>query len=780
MSSKAVENASSNGSDESAMGLRSTPEIGAAMRELPRSEFVGFRGGIDGLSSLPIELGNLPTSAALSAVLGAANPQPNERFLEVGLGLGYSTAILAKLVKRLDVLDASPGRIEQLEQLFVSLGLANVEWHIGELPDRLQADELFDGIIVAQPVESVPERFVEQLAVGGRMSVVVKMTGRSAQVVRIHRTEGGRVERRRLGTISKGSRIGDLLVDFGVLPRPRIEQEAIRARRRGISIGEALLEAELLDQETLYHVLALQFGRAFSAVPQMLHGATTKYFEELSQRYMRHNRVLPVKKVGTTMVVATTNPAAPMDDLRTVLDAEQVKPYVVTPTSFHRIWEALESGRIGESLETEPAPSPASFASSTTDPEKTDIGPLAGDRVDNAYVHLVDTILFDAADERASDIHFEQYEGDVRVRFRIDGDLHTIERYNLTPRELRGIVNVVKITANLDIAERRLPQGGRFSRRIEGRQIDLRVQTQPALEGEFCVIRLLPQDEELLTIDELGFPPTVAEQYRRLVKSPNGLILVVGPTGSGKSTTLYAGLQTLASDVKKKVITVEDPVEYTIRGVQQVTVKPKIGFRFSSAVRSFVRQDPDVLMVGEIRDKETALEAIRASQTGHLVLSTLHCNDSVDAIQRLFDLDMHANSIASELIGVFAQRLAKRICTHCRAQKRPNPEIVDELFPAGPPDDFVVYGGRGCGHCGGSGERGRVAVVEALPIGPTLRRSISSRLPLDDLREQALDAGLSPLRESALRLVREGVIPLSELPRILSVEAMRGEAPSGH
>jgi type IV pilus assembly protein PilB len=294
------------------------------------------------------------------------------------------------------------------------------------------------------------------------------------------------------------------------------------------------------------------------------------------------------------------------------------------------------------------------------------------------------------------------------------------------------------------------------------------------MHGEHAVIRLLPQDTGVLTIEELGLPRPIAAAYERLLDSPAGLVLVVGPTGSGKSTTLYAGLQVLARDRTRKVITVEDPIEYALDGVQQTQVNPAVGFGFAGAMRAFVRQDPDVILVGEIRDGETALEALRASQTGHLVLSTLHCNDTVDAVQRLLDLGMHPNSIASELIAVFSQRLAKRICPHCRVPASPDPARLAEVYGDAPPEGAAFFRGEGCVRCGGLGTHGRIAVVEHLPVGPDMRRAIAHRLPLDELRQVARASGLAPLRSQALALVHAGKITFESLPEMLTPEMLAG------
>ena len=385
----------------------------------------------------------------------------------------------------------------------------------------------------------------------------------------------------------------------------------------------------------------------------------------------------------------------------------------------------------------------------------------------------------EAVSEHASDIHLECYQKLPRVRLRIDGDLHDLTNFEISMSELAGLINVIKIRAELDIAERRLPQGGRSQVKQANHLYDLRVQTQPALHAEHVVIRLLKHTGRAMTMQDLGMSARVASMYQRLLNNPAGLVLVVGPTGSGKSTTLYAGLQELADDGKRKVITVEDPIEYSIDKVQQTRVRADIGFDFPDAVRAFVRQDPDVILVGEIRDHPTALEAARASQTGHLVLSTLHCNDAVDAIQRLRDLDIHPNSIASELLAVIAQRLAKRICPDCRALAEPDPTILAELFPEGVPGNFRCFEGAGCKRCHGRGTLGRIAVVEFLLMNTDIRNAISRENTAIELRWQALDAGMITMRDSALNLIIDGIIPLSELPKVLLQERMAPEHRGG-
>ncbi|MHC5021787.1 MAG: GspE/PulE family protein, partial [Planctomycetota bacterium] len=464
-------------------------------------------------------------------------------------------------------------------------------------------------------------------------------------------------------------------------------------------------------------------------------------------------------------VVATPDPDAQVADLSAAAGVEEMLVYLVSPTDYRRLWTAyeLQGSR------------PEEMSAALEKPQAVDLLEDETSQMAAHYIALLDALMLDAAGERASDIHFEVYGADVRIRARVDGELRDLEGYHITPRELRGVINVLKVRSQIDIAERRLPQGGRHSVRVGGQVYDLRVQTQPTLHGEYAVIRLLAQKTQVLTIEDLGFPGPIADQYRRLLRSPAGLVLSVGPTGSGKSTTLYAGLQLLAEDTSRKVITAEDPIEYSLDGIEQTQIHSGIGFNFADAMRSFVRQDPDVILVGEIRDSETALEAIRASQTGHVVLSTLHCNDAVDAVQRLVDLGMHPNSIASELLAVMAQRLAKRICTFCKQSVEPDPEIMAELFPDGPPPDFPAFKGAGCRMCGGHGTRGRIGVIEFLRATEAVRSGIASSKPVDELRRIALRTGLMPMRDQGVELCREGIIPLSELPRILPAERMAPE-----
>lgn len=552
------------------------------------------------------------------------------------------------------------------------------------------------------------------------------------------------------------SRLGEILRERGVIDESSLESSLRSAKQAKRLLGAELLRRNLITEPELYAALAEQHGHDVASVESILDTMNRNLVKRVPRPYLEHARMVPVRVEDGVLVVAVADPAAPVADLASALDFNRTRTLLITPAGLRRIWSVLDLG-----------------SSSIRDIEGPDESEMLGDAAfESRMVALFEAILLDAIGSRASDIHLEIYGNDVRLRYRVDGRLHDIERFELGKNDLRGIVNVVKIAGEMDITERRLPQGGRLRRRAGAEVYDLRVQTQPSHYGEHMVIRLLHQDQRLLQVEDLGFSPTDAARYRRLVQSPQGLVLVVGPTGSGKSTTLYAGLQELAKDSTRKVITVEDPIEYAIDGIQQTQVHPEIGFSFANSMRAFVREDPDVILVGEIRDAETALEAIRASQTGHLVLSTLHCNDTVDAVQRLFDLGMHPNSIASELIAVISQRLVRRICPNCKREAEPDPDILAELFPENPPESFRCFEGVGCDDCDGRGTRGRIAAIEFLRAGEDVRQGIARQLTVDELRHLALDAGLKPIRNHVIELVLEGITPLSEVPRTLSIEQM--------
>jgi type IV pilus assembly protein PilB len=556
------------------------------------------------------------------------------------------------------------------------------------------------------------------------------------------------------------NRLGPELVLAGLATVEQVESAAEEGKQRHLRLGEVLVERGVVEERDVAHVLARLFGLPFLGSEELLADVDPALGRMVPQRFQEYHHVLPISLHDGRLLVATSDPLIQVPELGAALGAKHVDQVVVTPNDLRRLHLAIDLDQAGKSQ----GPVPTLL-------QAADL--LASDpAVAESAQRTLDELLLDAVTERASDIHIETYRGQTRIRLRVDGDLRDLKHYNLTDLQRLGLINVIKVRSGLDIAEHRLPQGGRFVTRSGKQSFDIRTQTQPCLHGEHIVMRLLPQDTSLVGIDQLGFPPQIAKIYRRLLESPGGLVLVVGPTGSGKSTTLYAGLQVLAADLTRKVITVEDPIEYALDGIQQTQVRTEIGLEFASAMRAFVREDPDVILVGEIRDGETALEALRASQTGHLVLSTLHCNDTVDAVQRLVDLGMHPNSIASELLAVFSQRLARRICEGCRAPTEPPAALAAEIFPAGIPAEMKFFKGTGCDHCRGSGCYGRIAAIEFLPASPELREAISRRATVDELRVHALKAGLLPLREHALMLVNTGMIPLEELKMMLPPERL--------
>jgi len=382
-------------------------------------------------------------------------------------------------------------------------------------------------------------------------------------------------------------------------------------------------------------------------------------------------------------------------------------------------------------------------------------------------IRLVNLLISKAIENRASDIHIEPFEKDLKVRYRIDGILHDVES---PPKKLKAaLISRVKIMSKLNIAERRLPQDGRIKLKVLGKDIDLRVSTLPTLYGESVVMRILDKSNtSLYDIRRLGFPEDSLKEFESLIRRPHGIFLVTGPTGSGKTTTLYSALSTINLP-DKKIITIEDPIEYQIDGVNQIHVNAQIGLTFAAGLRHIVRQDPDVIMIGEIRDLETAEIAIRAALTGHLVFSTLHTNDAPSAITRLVDMGAEDYLIASSLLGVLAQRLVRVICPDCKTEVHPVPEMLDEIGfrrgdPRSGPDRF--YEGRGCERCSNTGFVGRVGIYELMPINDDIRKLTVAKADSNQILKKAIENGMRSLRDDGWLKVRKGITSIAEVLRV--------------
>lgn len=740
------------------------PRLDQALNEVDRDRFIHH-------DDKSLIVGHsLPPKETLKQWLQYIHLPDEARVLHIGCGSGYITAVLAKLASQLTAVDRLEPLVKVTRANMKALGLNQVRVLRGEGGIGVPHFAPYDLIFISTPKVEKKLHLLEQLTPKGALFTLECADCSKDILVRYIRDPDGGFIRTELGLLDFHHHGDEVLIEMGIVDLDCLKEARRLATKHHTRVIDEVRKLKCLDDLSFYQSLSSQCGLPLGQVEKLLQQVNIDLFGRFSKSFLDHQQIIPLYIEGDQLLLATTDPDAPVNDVQEVFPQLSVQKVLVTPTDYRRLWSAIElcrQSRMKAGLQ------PIAEVQSK---EPEDLLAKEKPEIEAHLISVFEALLLDAVAQRASDIHIEQYGERVRMRLRVDGELHDVWHYDLTPRDLRGLINVIKLRAELNIAERRLPQGGRARLRVGIVEYDLRIQIQPSLYGEHAIIRLLPQNEELLAIEKLGLSPPVAASYKRLLRHPAGLVLVVGPTGSGKSTTLYAGLQLLAADATRKIITVEDPIEYSIENIQQVRIRPEINFNFADAMRSFVREDPDVILVGEIRDHETALEAVRASQTGHVVLSTLHCNDAVDAMQRLYDLGVHPNSLASELLAVMAQRLAKKICPRCRHQVEPDESILAELFPSGTPDSFCCFEGKGCDHCQYRGTVGRVAVVEYLRVNSDIRNAISRQIPVGELRKLALDCGLVTMRDSALDHVIQGNIPLSELPRILPADRMAPEA----
>jgi len=471
-------------------------------------------------------------------------------------------------------------------------------------------------------------------------------------------------------------------------------------------------------------------------------------------------QVVPLKREGRTLTVAMANPdnIFAIDDIKFITGFD-VRPVVATETAIKRCIDRLYDS--ADSLATIMGEIEDDFEIVEEAADETDMGAAAA-AADAPVVKLVNSLLSDAVGRGASDIHIEPYEKQLRVRFRIDGMLH--EMMSPPFKMKNAITSRLKIMAELDIAEKRVPQDGRIKVRMHGKPIDLRVSTLPTIFGEKVVMRILDQSNLQIDLQKLGFHPSALARFLNAIESPYGMVLVTGPTGSGKSTTLYSALQRI-NKTHSNIMTAEDPVEYNLQGINQVNVHDDIGLTFSAALKAFLRQDPNIIMVGEIRDLDTAGIATKAALTGHLVLSTLHTNDAASSINRLVDMGIEPFLVSSSVLLIIAQRLVRRLCDKCKQPTTMHPEVLRELGILENPDELRLFEPKGCPACNDTGYKGRVGLYEVMEISPTLREMIVDRASNAEIKTHAEKEGMLTLRNDGIWKFKDGRTSLEEILR---------------
>ncbi len=570
-----------------------------------------------------------------------------------------------------------------------------------------------------------------------------------------------------------GERIADALIEDGLLSANQVEELLQQQKKEGTRLLKLLLEKAYVSEQDM----AISMGRVLNVAPINLTRITIpQEIAELLPREVAHNyKVIPVSRLDSKLFLAMADPlnVLAIDDVRRITRLE-VAPLIASEKAIVDKLAAVDAAKSGsmEDIIKDAAKQAAKQAAEGDDQdekievsrdavEEVNLDQLAASSEEAPVIKLANLILVQAVKDRASDVHIEPFDKTMRLRYRIDGVLMDATP---PPKQMQlALASRFKIMSSLDIAERRLPQDGRIRIRVSGRDYDLRVSIMPTVHGEKIVLRLLDKTNLSASIDKLGLDPETFQQFKNAIDAPHGLILVTGPTGSGKTTTLYSALNELNNPIYN-IITVEDPVEFQVPGINQVPVKKEIGLTFANALRSILRQDPDIIMIGEIRDTETAEIAVEAALTGHQVLSTMHCNDAPGAIARLDDMGIAPFLISSSVILACAQRLMRRICSHCKEPVTYPAKMYQDLF-IDPSifDGVTLYRGRGCERCKNSGYSGRLAIIEAMTITDEIRRLVIARANSRELGKMAIGQGMRTLRMVALDRVREGVSTLEQV-----------------
>ncbi len=545
------------------------------------------------------------------------------------------------------------------------------------------------------------------------------------------------------------SALKEILVSEGLLDLPQAETIEGKSAESGITFQEALRKSGILGEEELAKADSLFLGVPYLDLDG--YSVDVSLLELLPEQYARRFKAIPLFRVQDSIAVAMASPDDIMvlDELRRITGFDNIDPVIAGPGGINRALDKYYAASAG--------------------PQKSSSASVQGAQVreegageEAPVIRMVNEMISRAVSERASDIHIEPEENIVRVRYRIDGILY--ESGKLPKNVQNAVISRIKVLSHLDIAENRKPQDGRM--RPDNKDLDIRVSTFPTIHGENVVLRILDKSSINLDMRELGLGGEDFGLLDKAIHNPNGIVLVTGPTGSGKTTTLYAALSRLNS-MEKNIITIEDPVEYELPLIRQTIVNPKAGITFATGLRSILRQDPDIIMVGEIRDRETADVSIQAALTGHLVLSTLHTNDSASALTRLMDMGIEPFLVSSSVTAILAQRLVRKICVSCRREYVPDARIKEELGAGG---GTGFYKGEGCQACKQSGFLGRIGIFELFVINEEIRRMVETKCSADEIKRKALDSGMTTLRRDGLNKAAAGLTTPEEVLRATEIE----------